>query len=92
NVLDGTTAGDMQYWNGTAWIIVAPGITGQVLTFVSGVPTWKPIEGKTDVTNPITGEIWMDRNLGASQVATSSIDAAAYGDLYHGDVVLTDIK
>lgn len=29
-----------------------------------------------------TGRIWMDRNLGASQVATSSSDASAYGDLY----------
>ena len=35
-----------------------------------------------DVTNPTTGAIWMDRNLGASQVAASSTDAAAYGDLY----------
>ncbi len=35
-----------------------------------------------DVTNPITGKTWMDRNLGASQVATSSTDAEAYGDLY----------
>jgi uncharacterized protein (TIGR02145 family) len=35
-----------------------------------------------DVTNPTTGKIWMDRNLGASQVATSSTDAASYGDLY----------
>jgi uncharacterized protein (TIGR02145 family) len=35
-----------------------------------------------DVTNPSTGKIWMDRNLGASQVATSSSDANAYGDLY----------
>jgi hypothetical protein len=35
-----------------------------------------------DVTNPTTGKTWMDRNLGASQVATSSIDANAYGDLY----------
>jgi uncharacterized protein (TIGR02145 family) len=35
-----------------------------------------------DVTNPTTGKTWMDRNLGASQVATSSTDAAAYGDLY----------
>jgi uncharacterized protein (TIGR02145 family) len=29
-----------------------------------------------------TGKIWMDRNLGASQVATSSTDASSYGDLY----------
>jgi hypothetical protein len=35
-----------------------------------------------DVINPSTGKIWMDRNLGASQVATSSTDANAYGDLY----------
>ena len=28
------------------------------------------------------GRIWMDRNLGATQVATSSTDAASYGDLY----------
>ena len=28
------------------------------------------------------GLIWMDRNLGASQVATSLTDLAAYGDLY----------
>jgi hypothetical protein len=35
-----------------------------------------------DVTNPTTGKTWMDRNLGASQVANSSTDAASYGDLY----------
>ncbi len=35
-----------------------------------------------DVTNPATGKIWMDRNLGASQAATSSTDSNAYGDLY----------
>jgi uncharacterized protein (TIGR02145 family) len=34
------------------------------------------------VINPTTGKIWMDRNLGASEVATSSTDAASYGDLY----------
>ena len=29
-----------------------------------------------------TGKTWMDRNLGATQAATSSTDAYAYGDLY----------
>ena len=29
-----------------------------------------------------TGKIWMDRNLGASQIATNSNDVDAYGDLY----------
>lgn len=36
-----------------------------------------PVEVKST-----TGKIWMDRNLGASQVATSSSDALSYGYLY----------
>jgi hypothetical protein len=35
-----------------------------------------------EVTNPITGKTWMDRNLGASRAAISSTDSLAYGDLY----------
>jgi uncharacterized protein (TIGR02145 family) len=34
------------------------------------------------VLNPLTGKTWMDRNLGASRAANSSIDTMAYGDLY----------
>jgi len=160
----GTALGQMQYWNGTAWVTVAPGTSGQNLTFCNGVPAWGPcpfftlsvskngmgtgtiisspggincgddctepyilgtvvtltalpVSGSTfagwsgggcsgtgpctvnmnnavtitaaftsstisTVTNPITGKTWMDRNLGASQVATSSTDDQAYGDLY----------
>jgi uncharacterized protein (TIGR02145 family) len=37
--------------------------------------------GPTDVVST-TGKIWMDRNLGASQVANSSFDYNAYGSLY----------
>ena len=35
-----------------------------------------------ELVNPTTGVTWMDRNLGASRVATSSTDSQAYGDLY----------
>jgi uncharacterized protein (TIGR02145 family) len=45
--------------------------------FCNGTPT-----AIVNVTYPITGKTWMDRNLGASQAATSSTDAAAFGDLY----------
>ena len=34
-----------------------------------------------DVTTA-TGKTWMDRNLGATQAATSSLDMDSYGDLY----------
>jgi uncharacterized protein (TIGR02145 family) len=35
----------------------------------------------TDITTS-TGKTWMDRNLGAAEVAASSTDPASYGDLY----------
>ena len=38
----GTVAGEMNYWNGTAWVTVAPGSNDQNLTFCNGVPTWGP--------------------------------------------------
>ena len=78
--------GDMLYWNGSAWVKVAAGSNGQILSIVGNTPTWQkpaiPSMGPTDVYNHETGKVWMDRNLGATQVATISTDAASYGDLY----------
>jgi len=34
------------------------------------------------VTSPYTGKIWLDRNLGASQVCTANNDMSCYGDYY----------
>ena len=77
----GTNVGEMLYWNGAAWVVIAATTVkeGAELQMISGVPTW--VGGQAPVTSK-TGRIWMDRNLGASQVATSSTDAASYGDLY----------
>jgi len=44
-----------------------------------------PIVDQTEiieVTNPQTGRIWMDRNMGAKRVANSSMDFEAMGYLY----------
>ncbi len=71
--------------NDTMYIMKSGTIVGQynVNTEVDSVIFYKPIIFSFDtVTNPATGKIWMDRNLGASQVADSSTDANAYGDLY----------
>lgn len=59
---------------------------GQERNFIteSGSNDW-PRDTTTeivDVTNPATGQTWMDRNLGASRAATSMTDEEAYGDLY----------
>ena len=34
------------------------------------------------VTSPDTGRVWLDRNLGATAVCTSSTDSACHGELY----------
>jgi hypothetical protein len=35
-----------------------------------------------EVTSPVTGKKWMDRNLGAERVPTTITDAIGFGDLY----------
>jgi hypothetical protein len=92
--VDGTVTGQMQYWIGSSWVTISPGTRGQTLTFCDGIPTWGecpyPVgrvhcyntAAVVPVTNPNTGKIWMDRNLGASRVALSSDDFYSYGDLY----------
>jgi len=56
--------------NGTDWVKTVDGTTSC---------EWLP---PGTVYSPATGRVWMDRNLGASRVATSYDDAAAFGDLY----------
>lgn len=57
-----------EFWDGTGWYNYCWG-------------------GKTKPLNPgevlgAAGKIWMDKNLGATQVATSSTDHLSYGALY----------
>ena len=79
-----TTVNCLQSWNGGLWVdydgcgnspIVPTYPAGSVFC-ASGSAT------VVEVLNSSTGKTWMDRNLGASQVATSSTDANSYGDLY----------
>ncbi|MFU8843605.1 MAG: hypothetical protein ACNA7V_07340 [Bacteroidales bacterium] len=63
---DCTSPGLHQYINGTWKAMMQKNQTGEYGT----------------VVNPVTGKVWLDRNLGATQVATSPDDPASYGDLY----------
>lgn len=40
----GNNPGDMQYWNGSQWVLISGGVTGQTLSFCNGVPKWGPCE------------------------------------------------
>ena len=49
NLPGGTSKGQMLYWNGSAWVTIAPGTNGQVLTSVNDIPVWTP-------TQPVPGQ------------------------------------
>lgn len=53
----GNAAGDMQYWNGTQWVILPAGATGLTLTMCNGVPTWGPCSGGGVNPTVVTGSI-----------------------------------
>jgi hypothetical protein len=76
-----TTVNCLQWWNGTLWFDGC-GNNPQLQYTAGSVFCASGATTVVDVTNPATGKIWMDRNLGASQAATSSADVNAYGDLY----------
>ena len=75
-----STSKELQLCNGTNWSILQQIWTtcGDNITF-----TYK---GSTvtygTVYSSATGKCWMDRNLGASRVATAYNDSQAYGDLF----------
>jgi hypothetical protein len=55
------------------------GDIGQWRELAMGASALMPWETVTNIT---TGRVWLDRNLGVSQVATSSTDEASYGGLF----------
>lgn len=79
-VIFNTTTNCLNYYIGYGWIESC----GDGPRYPSGYVHCNPSNPTqiVDVTNPTTGKIWMDKNLGASQVAMSSGDVNAYGDLY----------
>jgi uncharacterized protein (TIGR02145 family) len=78
------TAGELQVNNGTTWTNMIGSTASSALPAypIGSVHCITAGAAIVDVTNPTTGKTWMDRNLGASQVATSSSDINSYGDLY----------
>ena len=89
-ILTGTGNNAIIYQNGSVtmrydgqkmrWTIISSNYTDGL----SATPPPPPITAGNygTVVNPVTGKVWLDRNLGALQVATSSTDPFSFGDLY----------
>jgi len=64
----GTNPGDMQYWNGSAWVMIPKGYQGQTLTYWNGKPVWgggtvNDTDGNLYHVIRIGGQDWMIENL-----------------------------
>ena len=77
------SVGQTQVYNGSIWTDLVGGIaaiftcgtTSVTFNYAGSVVTYGTVSS--------TGsKCWLDRNLGSSQVAASSTDAASYGDLF----------
>jgi len=82
-------AGELQIYNGTAWTNSSGGTAAS--TFICGTSTVTFTYNGSSQTygtveknygSPVGIKCWLDRNLGASQIATSNTDASSYGDYF----------
>ena len=82
-VIYNTTSNCLNFYAGSTWHETCGTIPPSIGNYPPGsVFCALGAAAVVDVTNPTTGKTWMDRNLGATQVATGSTDADSYGDLY----------
>ncbi|MBL0358648.1 MAG: hypothetical protein IPP72_18080 [Chitinophagaceae bacterium] len=83
----GNAAGDMQYWNGTQWVLLPAGATGATLTMCNGVPTWGPCGGggtvlPTVVTGFISNIAGTTASTGGNVTADGGATVTAKGICY----------
>ncbi|MDC1324724.1 hypothetical protein N8216_01710, partial [Flavobacteriaceae bacterium] len=69
-MLAGTATGEMNYYNGTAWVVITPSVNeGAALQMIAGVPTWTggtpPPPPTSQVSNGSGTYTFLSHNLGA---------------------------
>lgn len=82
NRIDGTSYEIPGLKNGTTYYAVVAAVKNFQESAASNEISATPAASLIGTVTSATGRIWMDRNLGASRVATSMTDTEAYGDLY----------
>lgn len=70
---NGTNAGDMQYWNGTQWVMIPMGVPGQLLTLTaSNIPAWSTLNPNIVCTEGMVAYWKFDE--GSGSVANDSVN------------------
>jgi uncharacterized protein (TIGR02145 family) len=78
-----TIGSDTVYFGADSVVVIIPGLDSlNPPSLPEGFVNCDTAVTQIVTVTSTTGEIWMDRNLGASRVADSSTDSMAYGDMY----------
>ena len=82
----GTVAGEMNYWDGTAWVTVAPGINlpgyqALTLSLCNGIPTWGPCPAvlPTVTTTAVSSITYISASSGGSVTNDGGAEVIAWG-------------
>jgi hypothetical protein len=75
---NGNAQGQMLFWNGTSWVNLAPGITGQTLTFCYNAPQWGPCLAQVS-TNVVTNILGYTATSGVNIIANGGYNITAAG-------------
>ncbi len=78
----GTTPGNMQYWNGTTWVNLAPGQNGQTLILTNGIPSWSGAAYPTLTTSTISSITSTSANAGGNISSDGGAAVSARGLVY----------
>ena len=86
NVTDfplGTTPGNIQYWNGTTWVNLSPGLPGQSLIITStGIPSWSGAAYPTLTTSSVSSITSTSANAGGNISSDGGAAVSARGLVY----------
>ncbi len=80
----GTTPGNIQYWNGTTWVNLAPGLPGQSLIITAtGIPSWSGAAYPTLTTSAISSitstSVYGGGNISSDGGVAISVRGLVYG-------------
>ena len=79
----GTTTGNIQYWNGTTWVNLAPGLPGQSLIITAtGIPSWSGAAFPTLTTTAVSSITSTSANAGGNISSDGGAAISARGLVY----------
>ena len=79
----GNTIGNIQYWNGTTWVNLSPGLPGQSLIITStGIPSWSGAAYPTLTTTAISSITSTSANAGGNISSDGGAAVSARGLVY----------